>query len=385
MNIVVITDLYPAFREQSPHEISYAIHLFTRQWIKDHNVLVARPNIFPGKTCQFGRLKPSEFLIDDVPVINVPILKMPKFRLFFLDQLIEEIKKRVQPDVIVAHLGFNLLIGHKTATVFHVPLISGLHDGDFRFGIHMLSEKLLKTIYQDAAGIACRSESLFKRFADWVPELTDKCFISHSGIEEALIASQSYVDDKTNGWIQAKKTIYLTASQLIKRKHIDSNLIALANLPKDISWQYRIIGDGPEKFRLQQLAAKLEISPRVHFLGHLPRQEVIQEMRASHVFLMVSIHETFGLAYLEAMATANIVVAASGTGVDGIIRHGHNGFLCRPGDAGQLQVILDKVNLEMTAKEKSDMLTDALATVWSLTEKKAAHNYLNHVLQSISQ
>ncbi len=385
MNIVLITDLYPAFPDHSPNEISHAVHRFARQWIREHNVLVVRPHLFPGKTARLGNLKTAEFRLDDVSVLNVPVLKIPKLRIFFLRKITREISRRVRPDVIIAHLGFNLLIGHRIAASFDVPLISALHNGDFRFGMRMLSQKTLKMIYRNSAGIACRSELLLNKLLTWAPELGPRCFTIPSGIEAEMIVPEPFAAAKIRAWKESGTTVFLTACQLIRQKRIDINLIALADLPKEIHWQYRILGAGPERNRLKQLAAKLGIAPRVHFPGRLPRREVIREMRASHVFLMVSANETFGLAYLEALATANIVVAAAGTGIDGIIRHGKNGFLCIPGDAGQLRAIVEKICLEITAPEKSEMISHARATVRGLSEEQAAHHYLDHVRQALAQ
>ena len=51
-------------------------------------------------------------------------------------------------------------------------------------------------------------------------------------------------------------------------------------------------------------------------------------MRESDIFILPSRNETFGMVYMEAMASGCITVCSKNDGVDGIIRDGINGFLC---------------------------------------------------------
>ena len=62
-----------------------------------------------------------------------------------------------------------------------------------------------------------------------------------------------------------------------------------------------IVGDGPERDRLQSLAGSLGVADRVEFRGQLhaaPRPEAA----AGPLFVMPSVDEAFGVAYIEAMA-----------------------------------------------------------------------------------
>jgi len=385
MNILVITDLYPAYPGQRANEISYAIHHFARQWIKTETVVVVRPNLFSGNLGQRQRLRQDEFELEGVRVINCRVPKVPRLRVFRLRGLLHTIERAIQPDVVVAHLGFNLLIGQKVATYFQKPLIAGVHNGDFRFGFRMLSEPVLQEIFRQSAGIACRSYPLRNRLLRWTPGLAEKCRVTYSGIEEKHLMAKEPALEKTREWVESKRVLFCSACSLIPRKHINVNLIALSRLSTKIDWQYRIYGEGREGPKLKRLADRLKISGRVRFMGEQPRDQVIAALGQTHVFLMVSANESFGLAYLEAMAAGNIVIAATGTGVDGIIRHEHNGMLCRPGDAEQLLAVLNKLILEMETDDIRDLLQNSLTTVRDLTEKKAARNYLDHIVRSIRQ
>jgi len=66
--------------------------------------------------------------------------------------------------------------------------------------------------------------------------------------------------------------------------------------------RYLIIGDGPERGSLQQLAEQLGLTERVEFAGQLPNDEALARARGCSLFVMPSVDEAFGVAYIEAMA-----------------------------------------------------------------------------------
>jgi glycosyltransferase involved in cell wall biosynthesis len=66
--------------------------------------------------------------------------------------------------------------------------------------------------------------------------------------------------------------------------------------------EYLVIGDGPERSRLETLAAALGVSDRVSFLGNIPRDQVLQHLAHCHVLVHPSLHESGGGVCLEAMA-----------------------------------------------------------------------------------
>ena len=72
--------------------------------------------------------------------------------------------------------------------------------------------------------------------------------------------------------------------------------------------EYRIGGEGFDRNRLERLARRLGILPRVRFLGNLPRPAALAEVAAADVFLHPSLHEAAGYACLEAMACGVPVV-----------------------------------------------------------------------------
>jgi glycosyltransferase involved in cell wall biosynthesis len=129
----------------------------------------------------------------------------------------------------------------------------------------------------------------------------------------------------------------LSVGNLIPIKGHELVLRALATvLPRHPHLLIEIIGDGPERNRLVKLAADLNLSERVRFVGRQTRKQVADAMRRSVLFVLPSRYEGLGCVYLEAMSTEKPVIACHGQGIDEIIRHGSNGWLIEPGNLQEL-------------------------------------------------
>jgi glycosyltransferase involved in cell wall biosynthesis len=87
--------------------------------------------------------------------------------------------------------------------------------------------------------------------------------------------------------------------------HLGLRAFARATLP---GIEYWIVGDGPERRRLQSLAETLRVENRVRFWGHLPRKEALAKLACCHILLHPSLHDSGGGACLEAMAAGLPVV-----------------------------------------------------------------------------
>ncbi len=144
----------------------------------------------------------------------------------------------------------------------------------------------------------------------------------------------------------SERRIVLSVSNLTALKGIDFNLRALAQIKSEhpgVEWEYRVVGDGPEKHRLRYLAQQLGIQDRVVFLGRLPYSRTMQEMERCDIFSLPSWGEAFGIVYLEAMARGRPVIGCAGCGAQAIVRHSEDGYLVKPKDVGSLKEALTQL------------------------------------------
>ena len=118
---------------------------------------------------------------------------------------------------------------------------------------------------------------------------------------------------------------------MVTVKRVDLMLSALSQLP-DV--HLTLIGDGPLRAELEEIAGRLGIADRCRFLGH--RSDVPAQLANHDVFVLSSAAENCPLALLEAMAAGCAVVASAVGGVPEIIRHGVDGLLFEPGSATAL-------------------------------------------------
>jgi glycosyltransferase involved in cell wall biosynthesis len=101
----------------------------------------------------------------------------------------------------------------------------------------------------------------------------------------------------------------ISIGRLLHWKGFELGLRAFALFcPEFAAAEYWIIGDGPERKRLQKLAQRLGVGGRVTFWGAIPRRQVLERLGECDVLVHPSLHESGGWVCLEAMAAVRPVV-----------------------------------------------------------------------------
>ncbi|HLP96490.1 MAG TPA: glycosyltransferase [Saprospiraceae bacterium] len=107
-----------------------------------------------------------------------------------------------------------------------------------------------------------------------------------------------------------RSPLILGVGSLISLKNWEKWLQTLAHfLPGHPDYQAILIGDGPEKARLEQRCRALQLEHSVRLIGSLPRPEVIAYMQQASVLLHTSEYESYGFVLAEAMACGAQVVS----------------------------------------------------------------------------
>jgi N-acetyl-alpha-D-glucosaminyl L-malate synthase BshA len=127
-------------------------------------------------------------------------------------------------------------------------------------------------------------------------------------------------------------------------KRVDDAVRVLAAVRKVMPAVLVLVGDGPERARVEGLVRELELAPAVCFLGK--QQEFLEVLQQSDLFLLPSESESFGLAALEALACGVPVVGFRVGGVPEVVAEGQTGLLFPVGAveamaAGALVILQD--------------------------------------------
>lgn len=147
----------------------------------------------------------------------------------------------------------------------------------------------------------------------------------------------------------------LTVSRLVKRKGIDDLLRAMATIKKSIV----IVGDGPERSNLEQLAQEIDIDAK--FLGAISDEDVHALYSRAQLFALTpkelpGDYEGFGIVYNEAAYFGLPVVGTHTGGVPEAVQDGVTGILAQPGDTTSIsQAIATLLENPEKAKHYGEM------------------------------
>lgn len=109
---------------------------------------------------------------------------------------------------------------------------------------------------------------------------------------------------------------------------------------RELTVTVEVVGEGDDRRRLEDLSRSLGIDALVHFHGSVSDEELGRLFSQSHIFVMPSRKEGFGIVFLEAMSAGLPCIGANHGGTPEVIDHGESGFLIEYGDVAQLAFYL---------------------------------------------
>lgn len=126
-----------------------------------------------------------------------------------------------------------------------------------------------------------------------------------------------------------KKYLFCTIARLAKEKNIAFLFQVLAKRKREKAADFKLalIGDGPQKEQLMELAKELDLQEEIVFVGKVPNEQIKNYCKASDLFLFASCSETQGIVLLEAMAAGTPVLAIKASGVCDVVVNGKNGYM----------------------------------------------------------
>jgi phosphatidylinositol alpha-mannosyltransferase len=257
-----------------------------------------------------------------------------------------------RPDIVHVHEPFAPVLAWSTLLAHEYPTIGTFHrSGDgpaLRYTGPLL--KHLATRLDAAIAVSDAAAATIERAAGVTSDVLFNGFETERFVE--------YPRERS------VETVLFYVGRLDQRKGVASAIEATRehNARGGKPWRLVIAGDGPERARLEALAAR---DPRVVFLGRISDAVKRSWMRRVHVLLAPSTHgESFGLVLLEGMASETLVVASDIDGYRDAAKD--HATLFHPGDASSLE----RAVLDALAGESDEKIASARAYAenWSMAK-----------------
>jgi glycosyltransferase involved in cell wall biosynthesis len=242
-------------------------------------------------------------------------------------------------DVVICTNTYSMLYGYlararargrpKLATVFHTTLLRS-----YKEKAQML---LYRRLFQRSDLLIYVSENQRDHWRDWGLRAAAEAVV-HNGIDvEHFSTARTPRHENLRASLGLGTDDYVIGlcSGLRPEKAHGDLLHALAKLRAGgIGAQGLLIGDGPERARIEALAQELALGEHVIITGL--QQDVRPYIACCDVMTLVSHTETFSLAALESMALGKPLVMSDIGGASEQVVHGQTGLLFEPGDVAAL-------------------------------------------------
>lgn len=131
-------------------------------------------------------------------------------------------------------------------------------------------------------------------------------------------------------WAKPGERLLVHISNFRPVKRVLDVIAIFERLYRQLPVRLLMVGDGPERGRVEQHCREHRICQAITFIGSLPLVEEV--LVGADLFLLPSETESFGLSALEAMACEVPVVATRTGGIPEVVVHGETGYLCEVGD-----------------------------------------------------
>ncbi|MEZ5864356.1 MAG: glycosyltransferase [Geminicoccaceae bacterium] len=167
----------------------------------------------------------------------------------------------------------------------------------------------------------------------------------------------------------------VSLARLVRRKNLTALVEACAAVGVD-NVRLLLLGDGPERQPLEQLARERGFDSRIQFKGFVDEAGKQAILRAADIFALPSLHEAFGLVYLEAMQAGLPIIATRAGGQEDFLENGVTAHLVEAGDAAALVAALDHLAGDPVARRRMGMAARAAAAAFTAEATAARYEAL---------
>jgi glycosyltransferase involved in cell wall biosynthesis len=249
--------------------------------------------------------------------------------------------RRAQPDVVHTQLQFADTIGAVAARLASRPVVSTLHTMS---DTPPWSREALRVFVAERAlgwassRIVAVSDAA-RRFYETRTALPPAKLVTiHNGIDLRLFRERmaGRAEARLALGLPADAIAAVTVAVLRPEKGIESMLRALPGLRREHPrLTYLVVGEGPDRLRLEASAARVGVAEAVRFLGR--REDVPFVLSACDLFVHPTLEDALPTSLMEAMAASLPIVASAVGGVPEMVEDGRNGRLVPPGQVSALE------------------------------------------------
>jgi phosphatidylinositol alpha-1,6-mannosyltransferase len=209
-------------------------------------------------------------------------------------------------------------------------------DGRFRW--------LRDKVFGNADKVVAISEHMRRLLIGEVGVSPDRVQVIHPGVDVDRFAPRSRPGELARRLGLTDRRVILTVARLASGERYKGHDTVIRAMPTILSQvpdaAYLVVGDGPDRERLEGLVGRSGVAARVVFAGSVPDKDLPDYYNLCDVFTMVSRRgptrhggyrgEGFGIVYLEAAACGKPVVAGNDGGVAEAVEDGRTGLLIDP-------------------------------------------------------
>lgn len=254
---------------------------------------------------------------------------------FFLAMVLAAYKEACKADVINAHWSLCGVVAGLVGWVLGKPVVTTLRGQDvYRSGTSGPFRWMLRTCAALNDHMITVSSAMAAALVQMAPGSKGRVSVIPNGVQARFSSL------RTNAEVRR----LITIGSLISLKKMETVIQAFVKLTELYgSLQLEIVGDGPQRKHLTQLAHDLGVADRVLFTGMIDPEQVADRLMAGSIFILASSMEGRPNVILEAMAAEVPVVASDIPGVRELVGDDERGLLFQVGDAVQLASLIQRL------------------------------------------
>lgn len=321
-----------------------------------------RDRILPEICCLKKKDVLGEILAQEIPVHSE--LLTSKFDLRVVWRVKRLMRRRRIDAVVTVGSGDNMFWGRIAAKLAGVPVVvSALHSTGWPDGVGRLNRLL--TPVTDAFIAVARDHARFLVEESGFP--ADRVRLIPNGVDTERF--QRVVDCRAMreelGIPEASPVVGIVAALRPEKNHPLFLQMAQRLVPDVPDAHFLMVGDGPERSRLEWLSRELGVANQVHFCG--TRQNIPAVLSTMNVFVLTSHIEANPVSILEAMSVGLPVIATDVGSVHETVQDASTGYLVPAGDAGALATRAGELLADpVLARECGDRGRQLVRDCWSL-------------------